>query len=80
MDLAEVLSVLAAFERRAIMLYRAYAERFSANPAVSRLWWEMFERVEYCLLPDPMLAFRHSTHASIASTPTNRMASHGEAG
>lgn len=25
------------------MLYRAYAERFSANSAVSRLWWEMSE-------------------------------------
>lgn len=43
MDLVKVLSELAAFERRAIMLYRAYAERFSGNPAASRLWWEMSE-------------------------------------
>jgi hypothetical protein len=43
MDLVKVLSELAAFERRAIMLYRAYAERFSAHPAASRLWWEMSE-------------------------------------
>ena len=43
MDLVKVLAELAAFERRAIMLYRAYAERFSATPAVSRLWWEMSE-------------------------------------
>jgi rubrerythrin len=43
MDLLKTLAELAAFERRAIMLYRAYAERFSANPAVSRLWSEMSE-------------------------------------
>ena len=43
MDLSKTLAELAAFERRAIMLYRAYAERFAANPAVSRLWSEMSE-------------------------------------
>jgi hypothetical protein len=43
-----ILPDLAAFERRAIRLERAYAERFSANSAAGRLRQEMAE-AEYCL-------------------------------
>ena len=41
MDVLKILAEIATYARRAILLYRAYAERFSANPAVSRLRGEM---------------------------------------
>jgi hypothetical protein len=40
-DLRSLLADLAGFEKRAITLYRTYAERFADNPAVGRLWREM---------------------------------------
>ncbi|HSB69494.1 MAG TPA: hypothetical protein VLT62_09195 [Candidatus Methylomirabilis sp.] len=41
MDVLKILAEIATYERRAVLLYRAYAGRFTANPAVSRLWGEM---------------------------------------
>lgn len=43
MDPPKVLPELAALERRAIMLYRAHAARFSDTPSMSLLWWQMSE-------------------------------------
>ena len=41
MEPARLLAQFAQFEKRAIFLYRAFAQRFAAQPALSALWREM---------------------------------------
>ena len=39
--LGDLLQIVAGFERRALELYRHFAQTFAAYPTVARIWWAM---------------------------------------